>query len=242
MYQKHFALKTYPFDGHLHADELFACEPFLEAETRIRHLLDLRGIGLLTGEAGSGKTTLCRRLCDSLNGGLYRVAYTSMSTGSVIDTYAAIAEAFGRPAPQRRLAQWRAVRTEITRLNASQTPFLIFDEAHHLSNQALEELRLLTNYAMDSEKRLCMLLVGLPPLRKRLRMGIHESLNQRIVMRCHLAGLEAEHVGAYLEHRLGLAGAAVSLFEPAAIEALTTASGGMPRNIDRIAHMSLSQV
>ena len=125
----------------------------------------------LKTDAISGKTTLCRRLCDSLNGGLYRVAYTSMSTGSVIDTYAAIAEAFGRPAPQRRLAQWRAVRTEITRLNASQTPFLIFDEAHHLSNQALEELRLLTNYAMDSEKRLCMLLVGLPPLRKRLRMG-----------------------------------------------------------------------
>ena len=68
---------------------------------------------------------------------------------------------------------------------------LIVDEAHHLRNEVLEDLRLLTNYQMDSENRLCLLLVGLTELRRRLSMAVHESLAQRIVVRYHLAGLAA---------------------------------------------------
>ena len=117
---------------------------------------------------------------------------------------------------------------------------LVVDEAQHLRNEVLEDLRLLTNYAMDAERRLCLLLVGLTELRRRLTMAVHESLAQRIVVRYHLAGLTREELPAYLTHRLQLAGCSLPLFEPAAVEALFQATHGLPRKINRAAHYALS--
>ena len=76
-------------------------------------------------------------------------------------------------------------------------PVLVVDEAQHLRNDVLEDLRLLTNYAMDSEPRLCLLLVGLTELRRRLSMAVHESLAQRVVVRYHLSGLARVYLGDY---------------------------------------------
>ena len=118
---------------------------------------------------------------------------------------------------------------------------MIVDEAHHLRNEVLEDLRLLTNYQMDSENRLCLLLVGLTELRRRLAMAVHESLAQRIVVRYHLAGLTREELPEYLTHRLRLAGCELPLFEPPAVEALFQATQGMPRKVNRLAHYALDQ-
>ena len=117
---------------------------------------------------------------------------------------------------------------------------LIVDEAQFLRNDVLDDLRLLTNYTMDSEHRLCLLLVGLTELRRRLSMAVHESLNQRLVVRHHIAGLQRDELDAYLTHRLRLAGCELPLFEPPAAEALFQASRGLPRQINRIAHYALS--
>ena len=241
MYQHHFTLKRFPFENTLQADELFDGAAQLEARSRIRHLLELRGIGLLTGEAGCGKTTVCRKAVGSLHTGLFRVCYVSLSTGSVLDTYNAIASEFGLPAFTARAPAYRAIRTEASRMVAEskQLPVLIIDEAHHLRNEILEELRLLTNFRMDSENRLCLLLAGLTELRRRLAMSAHESLAQRIVVRFHLGGFGRDEVGAYIEHRLCLAGANAPIFEPSAVEAIALASNGIPRRIDRMAHYAL---
>ncbi len=104
----------------------------------------------------------------------------------------------------------------------------------------LTDLRLLTNYTMDSEHRLCLLLVGLTELRRRLTMAVHESLSQRLVVRHHLGGLLRAELDDYLAHRLHLAGCEVPLFEPPAAEALFHASRGLPQLINRIAHYALS--
>lgn len=93
---------------------------------------------------------------------------------------------------------------------------------------------------MDSENRLCLLLVGLTELRRRLSMAVHESLAQRIVVRHHLTGLDREELPQYLAHRLHLAGCELSLFEPATIEALFQATQGMPRKVNRLAHYALT--
>ncbi len=138
---------------------------------------------------------------------------------------------------------FRSVRAQLlTRLTleAKQRPVLIVDEAHHLRNEVLEDLRLLTNYEMDSQNRLCLLLVGLTELRRRLRMAVHESLAQRIVVRYHMAGLAREELPDYLTHRLRLAGCELPLFEPPAIEALFQATQGMPRKLNRLAHYALT--
>ena len=241
MHREFFAFRRYPFQGALPADELFAGEAQAEARTRLRHLLELRGIGLVTGEAGCGKTTVCRQAAGDLHAGLYRVCYVSLSTGSVIDTCNAVADAFGLPAFAGRVAAYRAIRAEVSRMvgEAKRLPVLFVDEAHHLRGEILEELRLLTNFEMDSERRMCLVLSGLTELRRRLAMSAHESLAQRIVVRCHLGGFSRDEVGGYIEHRLRLAGAEVPVFEPEAVEAVALAGNGLPRQIDRIAHNAL---
>ena len=117
---------------------------------------------------------------------------------------------------------------------------LIIDEAHHLRNEVLEDLRLLTNYEMDSENRLCLLFVGLTELRRRLRMAVHESLDQRIVVRYHLGGMTRQELPEYLAHRLRAAACELPLFEPAAIEAIFQATQALPRKVNRLAHYALT--
>ena len=93
---------------------------------------------------------------------------------------------------------------------------------------------------MDSENRLCLLLVGLTELRRRLAMAVHESLAQRLVVRHHLTGTRPRELDAYLTHRLHLAGCELPLFEPPAVEALAQSARGLPRLINRIAHYALT--
>lgn len=242
MYRKHFAFTRFPFETELAPEALFASSALSEAQARLKHLLELRGIGLVTGEVGSGKTTVCRKTASTLHAGLYRLFYVALSTGNVMDMYKSIAWELGLPTERNRAAAYRVIRAEITRLTleAKQRPVLIVDEAHHLRNDVLEDLRLLTNYEMDSENRLCLLLVGLTELRRRLSMAVHESLAQRIVVRHHLTGLTREELPHYLAHRLQLAGCELPLFEPPAIEALFQATQGMPRKVNRLAHYALS--
>jgi type II secretory pathway predicted ATPase ExeA len=242
MYCKHFALTAFPFDLTPEPDALSASSSLAEAEARLKHLLELRGIGLVTGEAGSGKTTVCRKVAASLHPGLYRVFYVPLSTGNVMDMYKSIGWELGLPTERNRASAFRVIRGEITRLTleAKQRPVLIVDEAHHLRNEVLEDLRLLTNYRMDSENRLCLLLVGLTELRRRLAMAVHESLAQRIVVRHHLTGLTREELPEYLTHRLRLATCELALFEPPAVEALFQATQGTPRKVNRLAHYALT--
>ena len=239
MYLRHFALTHFPFHDALHTDELFASSAIAEAQARLHHLLELKGIGLPTGEVGSGKTTVCRKV----TAGLHHLLYVTLSTGNVMDMYKSIAWELGLPAERNRAGASRAIRDEVTRLvrEAKQQPVLVVDEAHHLRNDVLEDLGLLTaNYHMDAENRLCVVLIGLTELRRRLSMTVHESLDQRIVVRHHLTGLARDELPRYLEHRLHLAGTELALFSAPATEALFQASNGMPRKVNRMTHYALT--
>ena len=153
-----------------------------------------------------------------------------------------IAWELGLAEERSRATAYRAIRNEVTRLvtEAKQLPVLIVDEAQHLRNDVLEDLRLLTNFNMDADRRLCLLLVGLTELRRRLAMAVHESLSQRLVVRHQIGGLARDELDDYLGHRLRLAGCELPLFEPPAVEALYQGSRGLPRPVNRIAHYALS--
>jgi type II secretory pathway predicted ATPase ExeA len=241
MYRKHFALTRHPFEKQVEPDDLFEATSLTELSIRLKHLLELRGIGLVTGDSGCGKTTACRRLCAGLNTGLYRVLYVSLTTGNVMDLYKTIAWEMGLPTERNRAALFRQIRAEVSRLCAENRlrPVLIVDEAHHLRTDVLEDLRLLTNYAMDSDNRLCLVLVGHPELRRRLSMAALDALAQRVVVRAHVHGLTRDEIGPYLEHRLRLAGCELPLFDKPTIEAIFQASGGLPRKANLLAHHSL---
>ena len=100
----------------------------------------------MTDEVGSGKTTVCRHVAAALHPGLYRVGYVSLTTGNVLDMYKSIAWELGLPTERSRATAYRAIRAEITQLvcEAKQLPVLVIDEAQHLRNDVLEDLRLLT--------------------------------------------------------------------------------------------------
>lgn len=242
MYKKQFALTRHPFDKDLKPTDLFLSASALELEARLHYLLQLQGIGLITGEVGSGKTSICRKVASSLHSGLYRVFYVPLTTGNVMDVYKSIAWEMGLPTERSLSALYRSIREEVSRLSleAKIRPILIIDEAQYLRNDILENLRLLTNYEMDSQNRFCMIFVGQAELRRRLSMAVHEPLAQRLVVRYHLGGLSKDELPAYLEHRLRLAGTEVPLFEPPALEALFQATNGLPRKVNLLAHLALN--
>jgi type II secretory pathway predicted ATPase ExeA len=241
MYRQHFGLKHHPFSNEVEPEDLFPAAAAKELETRLTHLLEMRGIGLVTGDAGSGKTCGARRVLAKLHSSLYRVLYVCLSTGNVLDLYKTISWEMGLPVERSRAALFRQIRSEVSRLvgEARCRPILVIDEAHHLRPEVLEDLRLLTNYKMDAENRLCLLLLGQTELRRRLAMAVHEALAQRIVVRYHLPALTRDEVPSYLAHRLRHAGTELALFEPAAHEALFQATSGLPRKLNLLAHHAL---
>jgi general secretion pathway protein A len=241
MYLKHFAMLGFPFGNDIAPEEMYASGGTVELATRLGHLTEMSGIGLVSGDCGSGKSSACRGWAARLHTGLYKVFYVPLSTGNPMDLYKSIAWEMGLPTERNRAALYRQIKNEVTRLGteARTRPVLILDEAHGLRSDVLEEMRLLTNYAMDSQNRLCLLFCGQTELRRRLGMAVHEALNQRVVVRYHLPPLNRDEAGAYLTHLLRRVGTEMALFEPPAVEAVFQASKGLPRKINLLAHHSL---
>ena len=102
--------KVYPFEKDLEPDKLFGSKAADELEARLHYLLKLRGIGLVTGEVGSGKTSICRKMAASLNTGLYRVFYVPLTTGNVTDIYKSIAWEMGLTTERSLAALYRSHR------------------------------------------------------------------------------------------------------------------------------------
>jgi len=242
MYRKIYGLTRHPFEKDLKPNDLFVSAEANELEARLRYLTELRGIGLVTGEVGSGKTSICRKVAKKLNTGLYKVFYVPLTTSNVTDTYKSIAWEMGITTERSLAALYKAIRQEVNRLclELKIRPILIIDEAQYLRNDVLQNLRLLTNYEMDSQNRLCMIFVGQGELRRRLSLSVHEPLAQRLVVRYHLSGLSREELPAYLQHRLELAGRQGELFETPALEGMFQATNGLPRKVNLLAHLSLN--
>ena len=153
MYRKHFGLTQHPFSNEIEPEELFLATSYKELEVRLAHLIDMRGIGLVTGDSGSRKTCCCRKVLHALHASLYRVLYVCLSTGNVMDLYKTISWEMGLPVERSRAALFRQIRAEVTRLvsEARCRPILVIDEAHHLRPEVLEELRLLLFFTLNRE-------------------------------------------------------------------------------------------
>jgi type II secretory pathway predicted ATPase ExeA len=241
MYKTYFGMNAEPFSKDIPPQELFISSQFKELSTRLEYLVKKRGTGLVTGEVGSGKTTGIRTLCNALNPGIYKPFYLPNTTGSILDLYNSLAELLGLIGSNSRAKLYIQIHQEIERLVESKkiSPILIVDEAHLLRIEALEELRLLTNYHMDSQDHLTLILVGQAELRRKLGLNINEPLNQRIIMRYHLEGLTRKELPLYLKHCLNRVGITHPLFSEPAIEAIFQTSKGIPRKVNLLAQPSL---
>lgn len=241
-YQHLFGFTHLPFNQPSHAEQLFSCPQLDELQARLRFLVDHQATGLLTGEPGCGKSTALRRLRDTLNPEQIKLLYLFDNTGSERDFCAQIALELGIEPHVSRVLTLRAIQREIQRLVEERhlDVLLLIDEAQGLRTEVLDLLPRLTNFEWDANSRIALLLAGQSGLRQKLRLAHLEPLAQRITVRYHLKGFDRTTTAEYLKHHLKRAGVDRPLFTENAVEALFTASSGVMRRINLLAHHALA--
>ena len=243
MYTAFFGLNEKPFSITPNPRYLYMSERHTEA---LAHLIygikDSGGFIQLTGEVGTGKTTLIRgllqRLPDSAD-----IALVLNSQLSATEFLAAILEELGIDLPEQHdsLKALTDALNEFLLENYSKgrRTILIVDEAQNFAVDVLEQIRLLTNLETAKHKLLQILLIGQPELRTTLARHDLRQLAQRITARYHLEALDQEDTDAYIQHRLKVAGATRPIFDKTACRELYRLSGGIPRIINVIADRAL---
>jgi len=237
-----FGLKNFPFDKNLKTQETLDTESLKECTARLDYIKRRGGILLLTGDPGVGKTLALRRYVDSLNENLFKPYYTPLSTLSRADLLYHVNRLLGLPPRLSKSAVYGQIQKALleSKESSGKTVFLIIDEAHLLQTGPLEELRLLTNFKMDSYDPFVLVLSGQSDLRRTLEFAVLEPLNQRIAIRYHMPGLSPQETKLYVTHHLKLAGAKEPLLDEPALEAVHQVSFGIPRKIGTLVEQALT--
>jgi len=241
MWESFFGFKKTPFSDRPDSKQLFASGAWKQVQTRFEFLVQHPGVGLLTGEVGSGKSTAARAFTATLNPNLYKILYVHFSAGSALDLLRQVALELNLEPAHRRGDLVRQIAGAVVELHQSkkQHPILICDEAQLLPHPALEQLPLLLNFDMDSSRLLTLWLLGQPLLRRTLSLQIHEALRQRIGVHYHLEGLTREELEAYLVQQLKAAGVMQPLFDDTARQGLYQVTKGLPRKVNKLALTAL---
>ncbi len=243
MYQRFFNLRESPFNVNPDPRYLFMTRQIQEALAGLTYgIQNRKGFILLTGEVGTGKTTLVNRLLDWLRGQRVATAYIFNSQLQVKHLFDFIMADFEIPYESReksqvllRLNQWL-----LERYRSGETAVLIVDEAQNLSSELLEEIRLLTNLETSTEKLLQIVLAGQPELEERLKLPQLRQLRQRITLRCRTSALSLEETYGYIAERLRIAGAnGEPIFSKEAIQAVHQYSRGIPRVVNLLCEHSM---
>jgi type II secretory pathway predicted ATPase ExeA len=202
-----------------------------------------KGILLLTGPAGAGKTTVLECLAGRLRARRIEFARILNSRITVEELYESIAYELDLPVPAPRKTTVLVALQDraVSRAASSSTLAVLVDDAHRLSMDVLEELELLNNIENRTGKLIQVVLAGEFDLASTLDQPRLRSLHQRIMMRAKLKTLAAADTAKYIETRLAIARAPRPIFDPAAIHAIYRASGGVPRLINRYCSASMEQ-
>lgn len=243
MYKRFFGLRESPFEVNPNPRYLFLTRQIQEALASLTYGIKCRkGFILLTGEVGTGKTTLLNKLLDWLRLQRVATAYVFNSRLGTSDLLDLIMHEFGIPCQSReksqvllRLNQWL-----LDRYRSGESAVLIIDEAQNLSLDVLEEIRLLTNLETSTDKLLQIVLAGQPELEEKLKMVELRQLRQRITLCCRTAPLTADETFEYIAQRLHTAGAnGQAIFSSEAIKAVHSYSCGIPRVVNLLCEHSM---
>jgi general secretion pathway protein A len=242
MIEAYFNLKKLPFPKDIDPKDIFASEGTKELSHRFEYLKSHRGIMLLTGVPGCGKTAQLRAFASGLNSNLYKYFYLPLSTVNILDFYRQLAAGLGVEPPYRKAQLFACIQGAIRDYveNMKKIPVIIFDEAHLFMNDNFYELQIITNFNLDSIDPAIFILCGQPHLRDRLLGPIHQSFNQRIFLKFHLTPLSKDETIHYVNHQMHLAGAKEPIFSPNALSAIYQTSAGVCRIINMLAQKTLT--
>ncbi len=241
MYEEFYGLKERPFTLQPDPAFLYLSRRHRSAITLLEYSIVSRAnFTVVSGEIGSGKTTLVRHLLNRLD--------RDVTVGLITNTHRALGEllqwvclAFGLPyTGQEKIALYQQFMDFlIDQYSKGRRTVLIVDEAHNLDVSTLEELRLLSNINVDKDQVLQMILVGQPELREMLMRPALTQLAQRVSVACHIEPLNPDETDEYIRHRISVAGGDPDLFKPAATRFIYHQTGGIPRMINKLCDMSL---
>ncbi len=243
MYKSFYGLKENPFNVNPDPRFLFLTKQIEEALTGLMYGIQTRkGFITLTGEVGTGKTTLINRLLDWLHHRRARTAFlfnSRMNSSQLFDFILAEfdiqCESKSKSQQLLKLNHWL-----LERYRDGETVVLIIDEAQNLTYPVLEEIRLLTNLETSTEKLLQIVLSGQPELDEKLKLPQLRQLRQRIMLRCRTTPLSEEQTREYIAERLRIAGASGDpIFSVKTIETIHVYSLGIPRVINLLCEHSL---
>ena len=233
MYEEFYGLTEKPFNKTPDPRFLYQSRKHAEALARLQHAVEEQDIVLLTGDIGSGKTTISRALIDSLDESYYPMLIINprLSPAQLLRT---VALRLGmNEAGRYRHGILEEINSKLYELfEAGRRPVIIIDESQLIPDKAtFEELRLLTNFQLDDRNLLSIVLIGQTELRERLGRRPYRALRQRISMQYHLTPLDREDTEAYVKYRLKVAGRESPLFDKQALTQLYDHSEGIPRRI-----------
>lgn len=243
MYETFYSLNKKPFSITSSPYFLFLSRKHKEALAHLKYGIQERvGFIEITGEVGTGKTTLCRCLLNELDEKT-KTAFIFNSNLSEIQLMQNIVEDFGIQTAKKNKSSLfvELNRFLIEQLILNNNVVLIIDEAQNLSMKLLEQIRMLSNLEAEDQKLLQIILVGQPELREKLRSPALRQLRQRISVRYHMGALDQDEIPQYIAHRLNLAGGNGQgpLFQEKAIHEIARYSGGIPRLINVVCDKAL---
>jgi len=242
MYKSFFQLHSNPFTTSPDPRFLYMMPHTREALAGLEYGISARkGFIVLTGEVGTGKTTLLRRALGAFDQTRVFTSFVFNPQLETLDFLEFVLSDFGLTPTSRtksgmliQLNRWL-----VERYRQQETCVIVVDEAQGLSLELLEEIRLLTNLETSSEKLVQIILSGQPELEQKLRLPELRQLRQRISLWCRTQPLTLEQTSAYIQQRLAIAGTTEQLFAPDAITSIHRASRGIPRVINLLCEHAL---
>ena len=238
MYKKFFGLRANPFSVSPDPRYLFLTRHTEEALACLRYGVQSRkGFVLLTGEVGTGKTTLIHKFLESLRQQEVATAFIFNSRLDVPQFLDYMMSDFGIPCNSKSKSKLliRFYDWLLDRYRAGETAVLIVDEAQNLSEELLEEIRMMTNVETSTDKLLQIVLVGQPELEQKIKLPQLRQLRQRLALRARTYPLSLEETKAYVSQRLRIAGSnGEQIFDPESLVAIHRHSNGIPRVVNLI--------
>lgn len=237
----YYGMSFNPFDKNITTKDVFLTEDMKEMNGRLDYLKNNPGIGVFTAGAGQGKTFALRCFSSKLNPNITRFTYICLSTITTTEFYRQLCSCIGLDVQYKKSVMFKSIQEyfENMSINKRIHHIVCLDEAQYLNNDILRDLKMLTNFSMDSKSCFSLVLLGQPVFNNILMRQPHEALRQRIIISYNFEGIQEAEALEYIRNRFTLAGASPSIMDDNAMLSAYSSSGGSIRKLNLIVTKAL---